>query len=69
MNHDFSGKVRFPMYDAGYEGSVAALRDAMGDNDFGAARAEGAALSPRRRSRMHSVVVASGSGPQMAGRH
>ena len=39
------GAVRFKIYDAGYEASVAALRDALGDNDFDAAWAEGAALS------------------------
>ena len=33
------------MYDAAYEASVVALRDAMGDNDFESAWAEGAALS------------------------
>ena len=39
------GAVRFKIYDAGYEASVAALRDALGENDFDAAWAEGAALS------------------------
>jgi DNA-binding CsgD family transcriptional regulator len=39
------GAVRFKVWDAGYEASVAALRDAMGENDFDAAWAEGAALS------------------------
>ena len=39
------GVVRFKIYDAGYEASVAALRDAMGEKDFDAAWAEGAALS------------------------
>jgi predicted ATPase/DNA-binding CsgD family transcriptional regulator len=39
------GAVRFRVYDAGYEASVAALRDAMGENDFESAWAEGAALS------------------------
>ena len=39
------GEVRFKIYDAEYEASVAALRDAMGDEDFDAAWAEGAALS------------------------
>ncbi|MGO8851552.1 LuxR C-terminal-related transcriptional regulator, partial [Mycobacterium sp.] len=39
------GAVRFKIYDAGYEASVAALRDAMGERDFDAAWAEGAALS------------------------
>ena len=39
------GAVRFKVYDAGYEASVAALRDAMGEKDFDSAWAEGAALS------------------------
>jgi hypothetical protein len=33
--------VRFKIYDAGYESSVAALRDAMGEKDFESAWAEG----------------------------
>jgi len=37
--------VRFKVWDAGYEASVAALRDAMGEKNFDAAWAEGAALS------------------------
>jgi DNA-binding CsgD family transcriptional regulator len=39
------GMVRFKVWDAAYEVSVATLRDAMGDKDFDAAWAEGAALS------------------------
>jgi DNA-binding CsgD family transcriptional regulator len=39
------GAVRFKIYDAGYETSVAALRDAMDKKDFDVAWAEGAALS------------------------
>jgi predicted ATPase/class 3 adenylate cyclase/DNA-binding CsgD family transcriptional regulator len=39
------GAVRFKVWDAGYEASVAALREAMGEQDFDAAWAEGAALS------------------------
>jgi predicted ATPase/class 3 adenylate cyclase/DNA-binding CsgD family transcriptional regulator len=39
------GAVRFKIYDADYETSVAALRDTMGKNDFDAAWAEGATLS------------------------
>ncbi|WP_375482809.1 LuxR C-terminal-related transcriptional regulator [uncultured Mycobacterium sp.] len=39
------GEVRFKIYDAGYEASVTALRNAMGEKDFDAAWAEGAALS------------------------
>jgi len=39
------GAVRFKVYDAGYEASVATVRDALGERDFDAAWAEGAALS------------------------
>jgi predicted ATPase/class 3 adenylate cyclase/DNA-binding CsgD family transcriptional regulator len=39
------GAVRFKVWDAGYEASIAALRSAMNDNDFDDAWAEGAALS------------------------
>ena len=39
------GAVRFKIYDAGYQASVAAVRDALGEQDFDAAWAEGAALS------------------------
>ena len=39
------GEVRFKIYDAGYQASVAALRDTMGEKDFDAAWTEGAALS------------------------
>ena len=39
------GAVRFKVYDAGYQASVAGLRDAMGEMDFDSAWAEGAALS------------------------
>jgi predicted ATPase/class 3 adenylate cyclase/DNA-binding CsgD family transcriptional regulator len=39
------GEVRFRVWDAAYEASVAAVRDALGDKDFEAAWAEGAALS------------------------
>jgi predicted ATPase/class 3 adenylate cyclase/DNA-binding CsgD family transcriptional regulator len=39
------GAVRFKVWDAGYEASVAAVRDALGDKEFEAAWAEGAALS------------------------
>jgi predicted ATPase/class 3 adenylate cyclase/DNA-binding CsgD family transcriptional regulator len=40
-----SGMVRFKVHQAGYESSVAALRDAMEEAEFAAAWAEGAALS------------------------
>jgi predicted ATPase/class 3 adenylate cyclase/DNA-binding CsgD family transcriptional regulator len=39
------GRVRFQIHQAGYESSVAALRDALGDSDFECAWAEGSALS------------------------
>jgi len=39
------GEVRFKIYDAVYEASVAALRDTLGENGFDSAWAEGAALS------------------------
>jgi DNA-binding NarL/FixJ family response regulator len=39
------GLVRFLIHQAGYEASVAALREAMGESDFDAAWAEGTALS------------------------
>ena len=39
------GAVRFKIYDAGYEASVAKVRDALGGSDFDTAWAEGAALS------------------------
>jgi len=39
------GAVRFKIYDASYEASVLALRDAMGETDFDSAWAGGAALS------------------------
>jgi len=39
------GAVRFKVWHAGYEASVAAVRDALGEQDFDSAWAEGAALS------------------------
>jgi DNA-binding CsgD family transcriptional regulator len=39
------GAVRFKVWDAAYEASVAALRDAMDEQDFDSAWAEGVALS------------------------
>ena len=39
------GAVRFKIYDADYQASVAALRDALGEQDFDAAWTEGATLS------------------------
>lgn len=42
-----SGEVRYQVYQADYEASVAAVRDALGQNDFNAAWAEGAGLSTK----------------------
>jgi predicted ATPase/class 3 adenylate cyclase/DNA-binding CsgD family transcriptional regulator len=39
------GAVRFKVWDLGYDASLAALRDAMGEQDFDSAWAEGASLS------------------------
>ena len=39
------GGVRFPVYSTGYDAAVAATREALGDADFDAAWAEGAAMS------------------------
>jgi predicted ATPase/class 3 adenylate cyclase/DNA-binding CsgD family transcriptional regulator len=39
------GAVRFKVWDAGYDASVTALRDGLGEEDFDSAWAEGAALS------------------------
>ena len=39
------GAVRFKIWDAGYQASVAALRDALGEQDFDGAWAEGGGLS------------------------
>jgi hypothetical protein len=41
---ELSGIVRFKVYQGPYEASVAALREALDDNDIDAAWAEGAAL-------------------------
>jgi predicted ATPase/class 3 adenylate cyclase/DNA-binding CsgD family transcriptional regulator len=39
------GEVRFQIYDAGYEASVAVVRNALGEQDFQSAWSEGATLS------------------------
>ena len=62
------GAARFKVWDPGYEASVAALRDAMGQNAFDSAWAEGAALSTEdaiayaRRGRGQRKRPASGWG-------
>lgn len=40
-----TGHARYPMYQAGYDATVMAVREALGRNDFDAAWADGAALS------------------------
>ncbi|WP_234834679.1 helix-turn-helix transcriptional regulator [Mycolicibacterium stellerae] len=40
-----TGEIRLPFYQADYDASVESLRNAMGNSDFNAAWAEGAALS------------------------
>ena len=42
-----TGDVRFQIYQAGYETSAATVRNALGENDFEGACAEGAALSTK----------------------
>lgn len=44
---DRTGAVRFKVYDADHQATVVALRDTLGDNDFDAAWAEGAAMSTK----------------------
>jgi DNA-binding CsgD family transcriptional regulator len=39
------GHIRFKIYDAGYDDLVADVREVLGENDFSATQAEGAALS------------------------
>jgi hypothetical protein len=43
-----TGEIRYKIYQAGYEASVPLVRDALGQNDFDAAHAEGAALSTEK---------------------
>jgi hypothetical protein len=47
----YMGAVRFKIYDARYDASVAALRDVMDSKDFDNAWAEGAALSTEEAAR------------------
>ncbi len=63
------GAVRFKVWDAGYEASVAAVRDALGEEDFDSAWAEGAALSTEapRRSPTRSAAAANANDPPAAG--
>ncbi len=49
------GRGPFQGLDADYEASVAALRETMGDKDFDAAWADGAALSTEEASPTRSV--------------
>jgi predicted ATPase/class 3 adenylate cyclase/DNA-binding CsgD family transcriptional regulator len=42
-----TGAVRFKVYDADYAAAVSAFRDALGDNDFDTAWADGTAMSTR----------------------
>jgi DNA-binding CsgD family transcriptional regulator len=44
-NRAAMGGVRFPVYSIGYEAAVTATRESLGDADFDAAWAEGAAMS------------------------
>ncbi len=53
------GAVRFKVWDAGYEASVAAVRDALGEEDFDSAWAEGAALSTE------GTIAARGAGDRL----
>jgi hypothetical protein len=50
------GEVRLKIYDADYEASVAVVRNALGNEDFQYAWAEGAALSSRKRSPTHRLA-------------
>ncbi len=54
-------QVRFKIWDAGYQASVTALREAMGDEDFDRAWAEGPPCPPTRRSHMHNAVAVNAS--------
>jgi predicted ATPase/class 3 adenylate cyclase/DNA-binding CsgD family transcriptional regulator len=45
VTRERTGQVRFKIFDPIFEPSLSALRDAMGENDFDSARAEGAGMS------------------------
>lgn len=62
-----TGEVRHKIWDAGYEAATAALRDAMGDEDFTAAWAEGARPPWTRRSPTHNAVAANANAQATAG--
>ena len=49
------GAVRFKVWDAGYEASAAAVRDALGEQDFDSAWAEGAAAVHRGGDRLRAA--------------
>jgi hypothetical protein len=52
------GQVRFQIHQAGYKASVAALRDAMGDEELESAWARAPRSPPMKRMPTHSVVAA-----------
>jgi hypothetical protein len=62
------GAVRFKIYDAGYEASVASLRDTLGENGFDSAWAEGAALSTEEAIAYAQRGAANANDPPEAGR-
>ena len=62
------GAVRFKIWDAGYEASLAALRKALGDEDFEAAWAAGAPYPPRKPSPTRSAAAANAHDPPAGGR-
>ncbi|MDT5045399.1 MAG: hypothetical protein QOG75_1252, partial [Mycobacterium sp.] len=62
------GAVRFKIYDAGYQASVAALRQAMSEKDFEFAWAEGAALSTEEAIAYAQRGAANANDPPEAGR-
>jgi hypothetical protein len=61
------GVVRFEVWDAGYQASVAALRDALGEKDFESAWAEGAALSIEEAIAYAHAAAANANDPPAAG--
>jgi hypothetical protein len=62
-----TGEVRYQIYQADYEASVTALRDAMGDKEFDAAGPRAPRCPPRRRSLTRSVAAANANAPPGAG--